>query len=73
MVFVALCFVHLQDIPCKTHSSEPGCSQKESKCAHASLHMSSISSLSLLPLSPSLPLSLFSSVCPLENDVSSAL
>ena len=40
--------------PAKTHFSEPGCSEKQSNSAHASLHMSSISSLSSLHLSLSL-------------------
>lgn len=44
--------------PAKTHFSEPGCSEKQSNSAHASLHMSSISSLSSLHLSLSLPLSI---------------
>lgn len=52
------CFLHLQVFPSKTHFSEPGCSQEESKCAHASLHMSSISSLSSLRLSHPLFISL---------------
>lgn len=44
--------------PAKSHFSEPGCSKKESMCAHASLHMSSISMLSSRHLPPPSPLSL---------------
>ena len=52
--------------PSKTHFCEPGSSEKKSKCAHASVHMSSISSLSSLP--PSLPPSI-SRPHLLENDL----